>query len=56
MWASLHFDVTSPGTFSAPLVGSTMGFGFPASIGASKTARPSVPVVDIAGDGSFNID
>ena len=30
----------------------TMGFGFPAAIGA-KTARPDVPVVDIAGDGSF---
>ena len=31
-----------------------MGFGFPASIGA-EAARPSVPVVDIAGDGSFNM-
>ena len=31
-----------------------MGFGFPASIGA-KAARPDVPVVDIAGDGSFNM-
>ena len=29
-----------------------MGFGFPAAIGA-KIARPDVPVVDIAGDGSF---
>lgn len=29
-----------------------MGFGFPAAIGA-KVARPEVPVVDIAGDGSF---
>jgi acetolactate synthase-1/2/3 large subunit len=31
-----------------------MGFGFPASIGA-KAARKDVPVVDIAGDGSFNM-
>jgi acetolactate synthase-1/2/3 large subunit len=31
-----------------------MGFGFPASIGA-KVARPDVHVVDIAGDGSFNM-
>jgi acetolactate synthase-1/2/3 large subunit len=31
-----------------------MGWGFPASIGA-KAARPSVPVVDIAGDGSFGM-
>jgi acetolactate synthase-1/2/3 large subunit len=29
-----------------------MGFGFPAAIGA-KVACPDVPVVDIAGDGSF---
>lgn len=29
-----------------------MGFGFPAALGA-KVARPDVPVVDIAGDGSF---
>ena len=29
-----------------------MGFGFPAAIGA-KVARPDVPVIDIAGDGSF---
>ena len=29
-----------------------MGFGFPASLGA-KVACPDVPVVDIAGDGSF---
>ena len=31
-----------------------MGWGFPASIGA-KVARPDVPVVDIAGDGSFSM-
>ena len=29
-----------------------MGFGFPAALGA-KVAKPDVPVVDIAGDGSF---
>jgi len=54
MWTSLHFDVISPGTlFSSTGLG-TMGFGLPASIGA-KAARPEVPVVDIAGDGSFNM-
>jgi acetolactate synthase-1/2/3 large subunit len=31
-----------------------MGWGFPAAIGA-KVARPGVPVVDIAGDGSFSM-
>ncbi|MEM2140831.1 MAG: biosynthetic-type acetolactate synthase large subunit [Nitrososphaera sp.] len=54
MWASLHFDVISPGTFFSSTGLGTMGFGFPASIGA-KAARPDVPVVDIAGDGSFNM-
>lgn len=54
MWASLHFDVISPGTFFSSTGLGTMGFGFPASIGA-KAARPEVPVVDIAGDGSFNM-
>ena len=54
MWTSLHFDVISPGTFFSSTGLGTMGFGFPASIGA-KAARPEVPVVDIAGDGSFNM-
>ena len=54
MWTSLHFDVISPGTFFSSTGLGTMGFGFPASIGA-KAARKSVPVVDIAGDGSFNM-
>jgi acetolactate synthase I/II/III large subunit len=54
MWASLHFDVIAPGTFFSSTGLGTMGFGFPASIGA-KAAKPSVPVVDIAGDGSFNM-
>jgi len=54
MWASLFFDVIQPGTFFSSTGLGTMGWGFPASIGA-KVARPDVPVVDIAGDGSFNM-
>ena len=54
MWASLHFDVISPGTFFSSTGLGTMGFGFPASIGA-KVAMPLSVVVDIAGDGSFNM-
>jgi len=54
MWASLHFDIIHAGTFFSSTGLGTMGFGFPASIGA-KAARPDVPVVDIAGDGSFNM-
>ena len=52
MWASLFYDVIQPGTFFSSTGLGTMGWGFPAAIGA-KVARPDVPVVDIAGDGSF---
>ena len=52
MWAALYFDVYEPGTFLSSGGLGTMGWGFPAAIGA-KAARPDVPVVDIAGDGSF---
>ncbi|MEM2848680.1 MAG: biosynthetic-type acetolactate synthase large subunit [Candidatus Bathyarchaeia archaeon] len=52
MWASLHFRVLKTGTFISSGGLGTMGFGFPASLGA-KVAMPDVPVVDIAGDGSF---
>jgi len=54
MWASLFYDVIEPGTFFSSTGLGTMGWGFPASIGA-KVAKPDVPVVDIAGDGSFNM-
>ena len=54
MWASLHFDVLKPNTFLTSGGLGTMGFGFPAAIGA-KVAKPDVPVMDIAGDGSFGM-
>ncbi len=54
MWTSLFFDILQPGTFFSSTGLGTMGFGFPASIGA-KAAKPEVHVVDIAGDGSFNM-
>ncbi len=54
MWASLFFDAIHPGTFFSSTGLGTMGWGFPASIGA-KVAKPDVPVVDIAGDGSFSM-
>lgn len=52
MWAALHFKVIKPRTFISSGGLGTMGFGFPAAIGA-KVARPECPVIDIAGDGSF---
>jgi len=54
MWAALHFQTIKPRTFISSGGLGTMGFGFPASIGA-KVACPTCPVVDIAGDGSFRM-
>jgi len=52
MWAALYFDAYAPRTFFSSGGLGTMGWGFPAAIGV-KAARPDLPVVDIAGDGSF---
>ena len=52
MWASLYYKAFKPRTFITSGGLGTMGFGFPASLGA-KVACPDRPVVDIAGDGSF---
>ena len=52
MFAEIHYKVIKPRTWITSTGLGTMGFGFPASIGA-KVAKPEVPVVDLAGDGSF---
>jgi len=52
MWTTMHFQAYGPRQFVTSGGLGTMGFGFPAALGA-KVARPDVPVVDIAGDGSF---
>lgn len=54
MWAALHFDTHKPRTFISSGGLGTMGFGFPAALGA-KVACPGSAVVDIAGDGSFRM-
>ena len=54
MWSALYFQALEPRTFISSGGLGTMGFGFPAALGA-KVARPDVPVVDIAGDGSFTM-
>jgi acetolactate synthase-1/2/3 large subunit len=54
MWAALYFDAYAPRTFFSSGGLGTMGWGFPAAIGA-KAAKPDLPVVDIAGDGSFGM-
>jgi len=52
MWSALYFKALKPRTFISSGGLGTMGFGFPAAIGA-KVACPDKHVVDIAGDGSF---
>lgn len=52
MWCEQHFQVIEPRTFFSSGGLGTMGFGFPAALGA-KVAKPDRPVFDIAGDGSF---
>jgi len=52
MWAALHYKVLKPRTYITSGGLGTMGFGFPAALGA-KVACPDRVVVDIAGDGSF---
>jgi len=54
MWAALHFETRKPRTFISSGGLGTMGFGFPAALGA-KVACPGSAVVDIAGDGSFRM-
>ena len=51
-WTGLYFKIYEPRTFITSGGLGTMGFGFPAALGA-KVAQPDVPVLDIAGDGSF---
>ena len=52
MWAAQYFKVKHPRQFISSGGLGTMGFGFPAAMGA-KTAFPEKTVVDIAGDGSI---
>ena len=52
MWAAQYFKVKYPRQFITSGGLGTMGFGFPAAMGA-QVAFPDKIVVDIAGDGSF---
>jgi acetolactate synthase-1/2/3 large subunit len=54
MWTALYFETHKPRTFISSGGLGTMGFGFPAALGA-KVACPGCAVVDIAGDGSFRM-
>jgi acetolactate synthase I/II/III large subunit len=54
MWAAQHYLSREPRRFISSAGLGTMGFGFPAAIGA-QVAKPGQLVVDIAGDGSFQM-
>ncbi len=55
MWAAQFFKYTEPRTFISSGGLGTMGFGLPAAIGA-QLARPDRRVIDIAGDGSIQMN
>ncbi len=55
MWGEQFYKYNKPRTFLTSGGLGTMGYGFPAAIGA-KTARPEKTVIDIAGDGSFQMN
>ena len=52
MWAAHFFNIQKPRKFISSGGLGTMGFGFPAAIGA-KVACPEDAVVSINGDGVF---
>lgn len=55
MWAAQYFSHRHPRNFISSGGLGTMGYGFPASIGA-KIGRPEETVFDLAGDGSFTMN
>jgi acetolactate synthase-1/2/3 large subunit len=55
MWTAQHFKFSRPRTFLSSSGLGTMGFGLPAAMGA-QAAHPDALVVDIDGDGSFQIN
>jgi acetolactate synthase I/II/III large subunit len=55
MWSAQYYKCTKPRTFISSGGLGTMGFGFPAAIGA-KIGKPEKTVIDIAGDGSIQMN
>ncbi|MBC7075896.1 MAG: biosynthetic-type acetolactate synthase large subunit [Syntrophomonadaceae bacterium] len=55
MWAAQYYKFKHPRRFLSSGGLGTMGYGFPAAIGA-KIACPDLPVIDIAGDGSIQMN
>ncbi len=55
MWTAQFFDFTKPRTFVTSGGLGTMGFGLPSALGA-QAAFPERQVIDISGDGSFQMN
>jgi len=55
MWTAQHFCFKQPRTWITSGGLGTMGYGLPAAMGA-HFARPDVPVFDVAGDGSIQMN
>jgi len=55
MWSAHYFNYTKPRQFLSSGGLGTMGYGFPAAIGA-QVANPGKLVIDIAGDGSIQMN
>jgi len=55
MWTAQFFDFTQPRTFLTSGGLGTMGYGLPAALGA-QAAFPERQVIDISGDGSFQMN
>lgn len=55
MWTAQFFDFIQPRTFLTSGGLGTMGFGLPAALGA-QAAFPQRQVIDISGDGSFQMN
>ncbi|MBE0595976.1 MAG: biosynthetic-type acetolactate synthase large subunit [Desulfuromonadales bacterium] len=55
MWTAQFFDFSTPRTFLTSGGLGTMGFGLPAALGA-QAAFPERQVIDISGDGSFQMN
>jgi len=55
MWTAQFYHFTEPRTLITSGGLGTMGYGFPAAIGA-QVARPDKLVIDIAGDGSIQMN
>ena len=51
-WAAAHFEALAPRRFLYPLGSGTLGYAWPAALGA-RAALPQTPALAVVGDGGF---